>query len=133
MTDQQLFFPTAMRQDKSRIDGKTYYTIWFDYVNENRECYSHIHISCRNYSQWESIIQTLSHSDLFITFETIIWKDQKRGLIDADSVPVIVLSTTKGDIAEELRAHKKVQAELPRRAKKVKPNGQFGKLFDIEQ
>lgn len=131
MTD-NIFFPTAHRQDKSRRDGKPYVTIWFDEIATGETKYTHIYSSCRNKKYWDEIIGKLDR-DLFIGFENLVYKDKKKGLIDADCVPTILEEHPKGTVTAAIREHKvALDQERRREEKKIKPEGLFGKLFTIE-
>lgn len=129
--NRRVFFPTHHRQDKSRRDGKPYVTIYFDDVNANREAYTHIYSTCRNKKHWEDIIERLNN-DIFIVFDNLQWKDEKRGLIDADSIPTVVLEVPKGEIAEVMREHKQQQDLKQKQEREVKPDGHFAKFFTFE-
>lgn len=132
MSDKQLFFPTGFRQDRSRIDGKPYVTIWFEYVNKNTEAFTHVFSSCRNKAHWDDIVNKLDRG-LAITFDNLVWKDEKRGLIDADSIPTIEAECDKDELKAILREFKEQQNTATKKANAVKPAGLFGKLFDVEE
>lgn len=132
MTEQQpIFFPTHYRHSRSRRDGKPYVTIWFDDINTGKEKYTHIYSTCKNKKFWDEIIEK-QHKDLFIGFDNLVYKDEKRGLIDADCVPTILEEHPKGTIKEVLREHYAVLAAERKPEPQVEPEGQFGKLFYFE-
>ena len=125
----QLFYPVKYYRNPSKIDGKPYTTIVFEDLVTGDEYRTYVYSQCVNRTQWEEIIEKKDR-DLLIHFEDLKIKDKKKRIIDADCKPMIYADEPQGALASVIREIRKDHIPLK---PKIQPQGQFGKLFDIEE
>ena len=130
MTQKTLFYPTHYQKGKSKHDGKPYIKITMVEFATAREYYTYVYSSCKNKTQWDLVLE-LKHRDIAIEFDPLIIKDERRGIIDGDSIPVVESVYERGELKQALADYWREEKLADKPREPAKPEGQFGKLFEI--